>query len=177
MIKNIGLKYGIAGAIVLMAWLVGFYFADKQYITNSFYTYWLPLIAVFPLFMYKAAIDDQKVSGSKDFRQTLRTPFLTFAVANVFFWLCLYGLHLADPGLARIELTHQLQYAEGQLRQGLGDPQQMNKIRQQVNDITAELSHPTQQPLGPYFFSMAIWMILGFGISAAITGVVRSSRR
>jgi hypothetical protein len=177
MIKNTGIKYGIFGAIVLQGWLLGLFLVDKQLITQSFYTYWLPLLVIFPPFMYKAAVDEYKISGTKDFRQTLRVPFLAFAVANVFFWLCLYGIHLAEPELARIELTQQLHFAEEQLKQGLGDPQQMNKIRQQVNDITAELNRPSQQPLGPYFFSMAIWMILGFGISAAVTALVRSTHR
>jgi small-conductance mechanosensitive channel len=74
-----------------------------------------------------------------------------------------------------MELTQQLAYAQEQLKQGMGDPQQMNQIRQQINDIQAEMNH-IQQPLGPYFFSMMIWMLLGFGISAAITGIVRAKQ-
>jgi Protein of unknown function (DUF4199) len=177
MLKNTGLKYGIIGAVILVAWLTGLYFTDKNLITHSFYTYWLPLLVFYPLLMYKSASDDQQSGVDRIFREAIRTPFLTFTVANVFFWLCLYGLHLADPELSKMELTQQLHFAEEQLKQGLGDPQQMNEIRQQVNDISAELNRPIQQPMGPYFFSMAIWMILGFGIAAAVTALVRSMRQ
>ena len=80
---------------------------------------------------------------------------------------------MADPDLARMELTQQLEYAQAQLKQGMGDPQQMNKIREQVSQIQMELQ-AIQQPVGPYIFSMAIWKILGFGLAAAVTGLVRS---
>lgn len=174
--KNNGLKYGFLGALTLILYLLGVYFVDKKLLTNSLAAYWLPLLLIYPALMYKAGMDEIAQNGLKDFRETVRIPFMTFAVANVFFWLCMYGIHLADPDLVRIELTQQLDFAQGQLKNGMGDPEQMNKVRQQVNDIQAELSNP-KQPFGPYIFSMAIWKILGFGIAAAITAVLRATRK
>ena len=171
--QNNGLKYGIYGALTAVVYLLGLYFVEKKLLINAFATYWLPLLLLFPPLMYKAALDETAQHGLKDFRSLLRTPFLTFAVANVCFWLCLYALHMADHDLASMELTKQLAYAQDQLKTGMGDPQQMNKVREQVTQIQMELQD-IQQPVGPYIFSMAIWKILGFGISAAITGLVRS---
>ncbi len=171
--KENGLKYGIFGAVTVVIYVLALYYVDKKLLTNAVATYWLPLLLIFPPLMYKAALDEVEAHGKKDFRTFLRTPFLTFAVANVAFWLCLYALHMADPDLARMELTQQLEYAQGQLKQGMGDPQQMNKIREQVSQIQMELQ-AIQQPVGPYIFSMAIWKILGFGLAAAVTGLVRS---
>lgn len=177
MIKNTGLKYGLTGGAVMVAWLLGLYFFDKNLITQSFFAYWLPLIAFYPVILYLAAGEDYRAGDKRPFQEKIRTPFMAFVVANIFFWLCMYGLHLADSSLSQMELARQLQYAEDQLRQGLGDPEQMNKLRQQVADISAELKGPVKQPAGPYFFSMAIWMILGFGIAAAVTALIRSARR
>jgi Protein of unknown function (DUF4199) len=171
--QNNGLKYGVYGALVIVVYLLGLYFVDNKLLVNGFVAYWLPLVFLMPPIMYKACIDELRQNGSKDFRATLRAPFLVFALANVAFWLCLYGLHLADPNITRMELTQQLAFAQDQLKQGMGDPQQMNQIRQQVSDIQAEMNH-IQQPLGPYLFSMMIWMLLGFGISAGVTGIVRA---
>ena len=173
--QNNGLKYGVYGALVIIVYLLGLYFVDNKLMVNGFVTYWLPLVFLMPPLMYKACLDELRQNGAKDFRETLRTPFLVFAIANVAFWLSLYGLHLADPNITRMELSQQLAYAQDQLKQGMGDPQQMNQVRQQVNDIQAEMNH-IQQPLGPYLFSMMIWMLLGFGISAGVTAIVRAKQ-
>ena len=168
--KNTSLKYGIIGGVLVSIYLVAIYFADKGNITNSLLTYWLPLFLIYPILLFQVV----RVSpGEAEFRLAVRPPFTTFAVANVFFWLCLYGIHLADPELSKMELGQQLNYAQEQLKQGVGDPQQMNKLRQSINDIQAEISSSNGQPMGPYIFSLCIWMILGFGISAAMTAIFR----
>lgn len=171
--KNNGLKYGLLGGLTLTLYLLGLYYVDIKLLTNAVAAYWLPMLAIHPALMYKAGMDEIAQKGLKDFRETLRTPFMTFAIANVFFWLCMYGLHLAAPELVAIELTQQLDFAQEQLKNGLGDPEQMNKMRQQINEIQAELQQPKPQPVGPFIFSMAIWKILGFGVAAAITALLR----
>ncbi len=171
--RDNGIKYGLYSGLTLVVYLVGLYFVDKKLMTNGMAAYWLPLLLLHPPFMYKATTEEVALNGKKDFRTLVRTPFLVFAVANALFWICQYALHLADPGLAEIELNLQLAHAQAQLQQGMGDPQAMYKIRESVAQIQNELKD-IQQPVGPYIFSMVIWNILGFGIAAAITGLVRS---
>lgn len=167
------MKYGIIGGAILSIYLIALYFVDKNLLTQSLTAYWLPLLLIHPAAMYLSARQRQAEPPGAEFRERVRLPFQTFAIANVFFWIALYALHLADPELARMELQQQLVFVQGQLEQGVGDPQQMNELRQQLNDIQAEINKPVvQQPAGPYVFSLAIWNIFGFGIAAAITAVL-----
>jgi hypothetical protein len=166
-------KYGLLGGLSLIVFLLGLYFVDKKLLTNGMAAYWLPLLLVHPPFMYMATTNEIAQHGKKDFRAWVRTPFLVFAVANAMYWICQYALHLSDPSLAQMELNLQLAHAQEQLKQGLGDPQAMYKIRESIAQIEAELKN-IQQPVGPYLFSMVIWNILGFGIASGITGWLRS---
>jgi Protein of unknown function (DUF4199) len=167
-----GLKYGLFGGLTLVLYQLGVYFVDKQLMLKGWLIYWLPLLLIHAPLMYKALLDDNRSQGKRDFRQASRTPFLVFVVGNVFFWLCNYGLHLFDHDLTRLELGLQLQHAQAQLKQGLGDPQEMNALRQSIQGLQTEIES-VKVPLGPFIVQMGVWKILGFGVAAAITALGR----
>lgn len=157
-----------------MAYLILLYFIDKQLLTNAGVAYWAPFL-LYAAVMYQASQEDCTALGrARDFREILRTPFAVFAIANAAFWVALYGLHLADPGITQLELGKQLQAAQQQLKDGLGDPQAMNELRQRIAAIEKDLVNPGPVPLGQYVFSLAIWNLFGFAISAAIAAIQRS---
>jgi hypothetical protein len=149
-----------------MIYLIVAYGLSIHYLTNANIAYWFPTLVIHPVAMYIALKASDRITGGGSFRERVRAPFLTFTVANVFFWLTLYALHLYDPELSKLELSMQLQDAQQQLETGVGDPQAMNQLRQQINGIQTELDHPQPQPMGPYILYLALWNVLGFGLAA-----------
>lgn len=160
------MKLGIISGLVLMVYLIAAYALSIHYLTNANIAYWFPTLAIHPVAMYFALKASDRITGGGSFRERVRAPFLTFTVANVFFWLTLYALHLYDPELSKLELSMQLQDAQQQLETGMGDPQVMNQLRQQINGIQTELDHPRPQPMGPYILYLALWNVFGFGLAA-----------
>lgn len=171
--KNIGVRYGLLGGVVVV-----FYFALVYIIKKEAFLYpWLQWLSMvfYLLFMYRAAKEEAAALGVKrDFREILRTPFIVFILINLFYWLFYYGLHLADVDLVRLELLVEKQMYQKQLLQGPGDPQQANQLRERLLEVEKALGHPVQ-PLGPILTRMAIGAMGGFGLSAGIAAILRSS--
>jgi len=160
------MKFGIISGIVLTAYLLVVYSLSIHYLTDANISYWFPTLGIHPIAMFLALKEADRITGGGSFRERVRAPFLTFTVANVFFWLTLYALHLYDPQLNQLELSLQLQNAQQQLSAGMGDPQVMNQLRQDINSIQAELANPRPQPMGPYVLYLALWNVFGFGLAA-----------
>jgi hypothetical protein len=173
MLKSPGARYGVLGAIAITLYLIGAYNVNPQFFVRSLPIYWGPLLLIFAPLMYKAL--NEKPDSEPDFREEVRTPFLCFVLINIAYWLVQYGLHLYDPELTRMELGEQLAYTRQQLTAGTGDPQLMNQLRDDAAKIEQEIKQPSV-PLGPFVVFMALWKILGFGLSAALVFIHRSFR-
>lgn len=172
--KNIGVRHGLLGGAVVVVYFVLLYTIRPE----SFLNPWLQWISLlfYLLFMYRAARADYALYGTnRDFRMLIRTPFIVFILINLFYWLFYYGLHLADPELVRLELLAEKQGYQKQLLQGPGDPQMANQIRERIADVEKALQHPVQ-PLGPVITRMAMGALGGFGLSAGIAAILRSSK-
>lgn len=170
--KNIGVKYGLLGGVVVIFYFVLLYVAKKELFLHPGLQ-WASM-AFYLIFMYKAAQDDCRIKGVKrDFREILRTPFVVFLLINLAYWLFYYAIHLADPELVSMELTRQIAFCKDQLASGLGDPEQSNKMREQIVELEKALAHPSPQPLGPVLMQMAIGALGGFGLSAGIAALLR----
>ena len=172
--KNIAVRYGVLGGVVVVFYFLLVYVAKKEAFLNP----WLQWSAMifYVLFMYQAAREDCALNGTKrDFREIIRTPFIVFILINLFYWLFYYGLHLWDTDLVRMELLAEKQAYRTQIMQGTGDPQQANQIRERIADVDKALESPIQ-PLGPVLTRMAMGAIGGFGLSAGIAAFIRSSK-
>lgn len=171
--KNIGVRNGLLGGVVVVLFFALVYTAKKETFLNP-WVQWGSL-AFYLLFMYRAAKEDCAQLGTKrDFREILRAPFVAFIVINLFYWLFYYGLHLADPELLRMELLAEKQLYQDQLSSGPGDPQQANQLRERIIEVEKALSNPVQ-PLGPVITRMFMGALGGFGLSAGIAVILRSS--
>ena len=104
----------------------------------------------------------------------LRTPFVVFLLINLMYWLFYYSLHLADPELLKMETALQVGHLKSQLDAGLGDPQEANKIREQIQYLEKD---GMSLPLGPVLLQMCLGAIGGFALAAGITALIRSTAR
>lgn len=171
--KNIGVRHGLLGGVVVVLFFALVYTVKKEAFLNP----WIQwgAMAFYVLFMYRAAKEDCNQLGIKrDFREILRTPFIAFIVINLFYWLFYYGLHLADTDLIRLELLAEKQLYQDQLSSGPGDPQQSNQIRERIIEVEKALTDPVQ-PLGPVLTRMTMGALGGFALSAGIAAYLRSS--
>jgi len=171
--KNISARYGLLGGVAVI-----FYFAALYSVRPALFLQvglqWASLL-IYLLFMYRASREDVVLhGGQRDFRAVLRTPFLVFLLINIAYWVFYYALHLADPSLLQMEVALDLAYKKEQLAAGLGDPQQANQLREQIQTLEREASQQQVQPLGPIVFRMAIGSIGGFILAAGVAALTRS---
>ncbi|MBK7938351.1 MAG: DUF4199 family protein [Lewinellaceae bacterium] len=168
--KNPGVRYGLTGGIVVIFYYALLYFAKKDLFLNP----WLQWagMAIYLLLMYRAAREDCSKNGTaRDFREVLRTPFITFLLINLLYWLFYYSLHLADPALLQMEAAAQVQYLKDQLAAGTGDPQQANELREQIQYLEQS---GMALPLGHVLLRMGLGALGGFALSAGIAAILRS---
>lgn len=171
--KNIGVRHGLLGGVVVVLFFALVYTAKKEAMLNPWL--WWGSMVFYVLFMYRAAKEDCAQLGTKrDFREILRTPFITFIVINLLFWLFYYGLHLSDTELLSMKLLKEIKEYESQLATGTGDPQQSNQMREYIVELKKALDHPVQ-PLGPIITKMFLGALGGFALSAGIAAFLRSS--
>lgn len=171
-----GIRYGFLGGIVVAFYFLILYLA-KQNLFLSPLLQWGSMV-VYLFFMWQASREDCAVNGtSRDFRELIRTPFMTFLLINLCYWLFYYGLHLFDPSLLQAEMTMELNMLKGQLSEGLGDPEQANKYRERIQEMEKALQAPQPQPLGPVVFRMFIGAIGGFALAAGVAAIVKSQKK
>ncbi len=171
--KNSALKYGLLGAVVIIFYFALLYFSKKENFLSPLLQW--GSMAMYLFFMYKAAQEDCAEKGTdRDFREIIRTPFTVFLLINLGYWLFYYGLHLADPGLIRMEMDMELTGLKAQLTAGLGDPEQANRFRERIQELEKTIQGPIVQPLGPIITRMFMGALGGFGLAAGIAGVLRS---
>ncbi|MCW5921157.1 MAG: DUF4199 family protein [Saprospiraceae bacterium] len=170
--KNVSVRYGLLGGMVVVFFFVMLYIVKKDYLLNI-WLYWGSLV-FYLLFMWQAAKEDCAEKGvARDFRDIIRTPFTVFLLVNLLFWLCWYTLHLADPELLRMETQLQLDYLQKQLDAGPGDPQRANQLREQIQTIEKEGVSLT---MGTVFMQMGIGALGGFLLAAGIAGIMRARK-
>ncbi len=172
--KNIGVRYGLLGGGAVIFYFVLLYMVRKDLFLNP-WLQWASLL-IYGACMYGGAREEAAMQGyQRDFRNMVRTPFIVFLLINVAYWVFYYALHLADPALLQMETALDLAFKKQQLDAGLGDPQQANQLREQIQALERQAGQPPVQPLGPVLFRMAIGSLGGFLLAAGVTVVVRST--
>lgn len=174
--KNIGVRYGLLGGAAVIFYFLLLYMVRKELFLNP-WLQWASLL-VYLGCMYRAAREDGTLHGyQRDFRTMVRTPFIVFLWINIAYWLFYYALHLADPSLLQMETALDLAFKKQQLAAGLGDPQQANQLREQIQLLERQASQPPMQPLGPIIFRLAIGSTGGFILAAGVTAIIRSGQQ
>ncbi|HRI62214.1 MAG TPA: DUF4199 domain-containing protein [Saprospiraceae bacterium] len=169
--KNPGVRYGLLGGIAVVFYFAILYFVKKELFLHVGF-YWASM-AIYLLFMWQAAKEDCAENGVvRDFREILRIPFIVFLLTNLLFWLFWYTMHLADPALLQMEATIKMNYLQGQLANGPGDPQQANQLREQIQMLEKEGMSIT---LGAVLLQMGIGALGGFALAAGIAAIQRNS--
>lgn len=170
--KNPGVKYGMIGGVTVVFYFAILYFIQKELFLNTWF-YWGSM-AIYLLFMWRAAKEDCAENGvTRNFREILRIPFITFLLINLLFWLFWYTLHLADPELLRMEAAMKMDYLQQQLANGPGDPQMANQLREQIQLLEKEGMTLT---MGAVFLQMGIGALGGFALSAGISAILRNMK-
>jgi hypothetical protein len=169
--KNPGIRYGVFGGLAVVLYFLSFYYSQKSLFIDPV-VQWASMV-IYILCMYRAAREDFALHGAeRDFRLLTRTPFLVFILINMAYWLFYYSLHLADPELLAMETQAQLSALQQQITDGVGDPEQANIIREQIQSLQKE------EPiiaLGPVLLSMARGATGGFGLAAALALLLKNS--
>lgn len=165
------IRYGLLGAFAVIIWFSIAYGIDKQLFLHPALQ-WGALL-VYACCMYLAARAElHQAHAPVEFRQRTRTPFLVFLLINLAYWLLYYGLHLYDPALIQMELTQKMDYLQKMLDAGLGDPEQANQVRTQIQDLQKAIDKPLPQPLAPVVVQMLQGAIGGFVLAAGITALL-----
>jgi hypothetical protein len=167
--KHPGLKYGLLGGLAVVLYFLLFYFARKELFLDP-YIQWFSMVIYLACMIQATREDVAKHGTQRDFREMSRVPFVVFLLVNLAYWLFYYSLHLADPSLLAMENQAQLDMLQQQLQSGTGDPEQMNRIREQVQYLQKD---DMMMALGPVLMRMCIGALGGFGLAAAITAYFR----
>jgi hypothetical protein len=169
------IRYGLLGGVVVIFYFALLYVAMQNLFLSPLLQW--GSMAAYLFFMWKATQEDVRLYGkSRDFREIVRTPFVTFLLINLCYWLFYYGLHLFDPGLLLAEMSLELDMLKEQLAEGLGDPQQSMQFRERIIALEKAIQHPQQQPLGPVVMRMCVGAVGGFGLAAGVTALVKNQK-
>ncbi|MFN0213353.1 MAG: DUF4199 family protein [Saprospiraceae bacterium] len=170
-----GIRYGFLGGIVVVFYFTLLYVAKQDLFLSPLFQWGSMVFYLF--FMWQAAKEDCAAKGTgRDFREVVRTPFVTFLLINLCYWLFYYGLHLFDPSLLQAELNLELDMLKSQLSAGLGDPEQANQYRERIQDLEKAIQTPQPQPLGPVMMRMCVGALGGFALAAGVAALVKSQK-
>ena len=170
MMNSPGTRYGLWGGLSLIIYFLLFYFIQKDLFLNPL-VQWSSLL-IYIACMYKSGEEDMRANGTdREFRLLSRTPFITFILATITYWVFYYAIHLADPELLAIQTETQLEMLRARLEAGPGDPELANKLREQIQYLENEGMSMT---LGPVLMQLAMGAIGGFVLSAAVVFVLKS---
>jgi hypothetical protein len=171
--KNPGIRYGVLGGLAVVLYFFIFYYAQKSLFIHPL-VQWASM-GIYLACMVQAARADFALHGvERDFRLLTRTPFLVFILVNLAYWLFYYSIHLADPELLSMETQVQLSALQQQLSDGVGDPDQANFIREQIQFLQKEGMSMT---LGPVLMHMARGAIGGFGLAAGVVMLLKNTNK
>ncbi len=100
--KSEALKYGTIAGITTIGWFLLFYLTDKVRMLSPVVYY--ASFGIFLWAMYRAVGQQiRKAEAVPDFRELLRTGFVVYLLANLFYYGFYYVVNHWDPGLAEMQ--------------------------------------------------------------------------
>lgn len=159
--KNKSVVYGsVAGALTVVFLLI-VYLVDKT-------LFFSPWVAYSPMLLYIGAMamasfqTAAATEGSFPWRDALRVGFLTYLVANAWFYIFYYAIHQIDPSLAVLQKEI--------MREALPEftkPANLGEAYKKLDEQDFQVS------LGQVILGWAQGAIIGFGLAALLALLTR----
>lgn len=166
------MRYGIEAGVVTVLLLLLAYFVDKKLMLSAG-VYWGTL-AVYLFAMVRAVEAVRRDLGeTAALKQLVRPAFVTYLVANVFFYLFYYGMCNADAGLQEALRLQQQDYLHWAIAQ-VKEPSQQKQFQDALDQLAGQDMRPRA---GETLLNMARGAAFGFVLSFALAwGLLRLRR-
>lgn len=159
---NISIRYGILAGVSVILYMLVFYFYDVKVMLGPS-VFWSTTL-LFIVGMFFAAREERKVREFITFREVLPVAFVTYLVANLFFYDFLYILfNFVDATLPELQ------------RQVSIEAIQESGFTEYVEEAITEMEKtPAEFTLGQAIFDYLRSAIFGFLLSLVIAGITRN---
>ena len=99
--ENPAVRNGVIGGLTAVVASLLFYIADtKMFLSFSGFLVWI----IYIFFVSKATREDKRTSDHFEFKDALKTGFLTYVIASLFYIVFYYVLsNFVDPGLIEMQ--------------------------------------------------------------------------
>jgi len=159
---SLSIRYGILAGISVIIYMLVFYFYDVKIMLGPS-VFWSTTI-LYIAGMFFAAREERKLREYITFREVLPVAFVTYLVANLFFYDFLYILfNFVDTSLPELQRQVSLETIEAS-----GFSQYVEEAIEGIDDVPAEFT------LGQAIFGYIRSAISGFLISLVIAGITRN---
>jgi len=156
------IRYGILVGISVILYMLVFYFYDEKVMVGP-NVFWSTTL-LFIVGMFFAAREERKVREFMTFREILPVAFVTYLIANLFFYDFLYILfNFVDPALPELQRQVSIEAV-----QSSGFSEYVEEAIEEIEKIPAEFT------LGQAIFDYVRSAIFGFLLSLGIAGVTRN---
>ena len=156
------IRYGILVGISVILYMLVFYFYDEKVMVGP-NVFWSTTL-LFIVGMFFAAREERKVREFMTFREILPVAFVTYLIANLFFYDFLYILfNFVDPALPELQRQVSIEAV-----QNSGFSEYVEEAIEEIEKIPAEFT------LGQAIFDYVRSAIFGFLLSLGIAGVTRN---
>jgi len=158
----LSIRYGILAGISVILYMLVFYWYDVKVMLGPS-VFWSTTL-LFIVGMFFAAREERKVREFMTFREVLPVAFVTYLVANLFFYDFLYILfNFVDSSLPELQRQVSLEAI-----QESGFTEYVEEAIEEIEKMPAEFT------LGQAFFDYVRSAIFGFLLSLIIAGLVRN---
>ncbi len=159
---KLSIRYGVLAGISVILYMLVFYFYDKKVMLGPSVFWSTTLLYIVGMFF--AAREERKVRGTMTFREVLPVAFLTYLIANLFFFDFLYILfNFVDPTLPELQRQVSMEAI-----QESGFSEYVEEAIEEIEKLPAEFT------LGQAIFDYVRSAIFGFLLSLGIAGVTRN---
>ncbi len=159
---NLSIRYGVLAGVSVILYMLVFYFYDVKVMLGPS-VFWSTTL-LFIVGMFFAAREERKVREFMTFREILPVAFVTYLIANLFFYDFLYILfNFVDPTLPELQRQVSMEAI-----QDSGFSEYVEEAMEEIEKMPAEFT------LGQAIFDYVRSAIFGFLLSLGIAGVTRN---
>jgi len=158
----LSIRYGVLAGISVVIYMLVFYFYDVKVMLGPS-VFWSTTL-LFIIGMFFAAREERKAREFMTFREVLPVAFVTYLIANLFFYDFLYIMfNFVDSTLPELQRQVSLEAI------------QESGFKEYVEEAIEEIEKtPAEFTLGQAFFDYVRSAIFGFLLSLVIAGLVRN---
>ncbi len=159
---NLSIRYGVLAGVCVVLYMLVFYFYDVKVMLGPS-VFWSTTL-LFIVGMFFAAREERKKREFMTFREVLPVAFVTYLVANLFFYDFVYILfNFVDASLPELQRQVSIETA-----QASGFTELIEEAIEEIEKTPAEFT------LGQAIFDYIRSAIFGFILSLMIAAVTRN---